>query len=104
MIDRRQHIIGKLIPYDFETITVNGTAIGLTASKLTADPPPKKVVITIESNQLRYRMDGTDPTSSVGHILSPADVLILEGYSQLNNAKFIRKGILNATLSVTYLR
>ena|SRR3990167_4279070 len=104
MIDNRLHVIGKLIPYDFETITVADTAIGLTASKLASTPRPKKVVITIETAQIRYRMDGTDPSATVGHLANPLDSIVLEGYSQLNGTKFIRKGSTSATISVSYLR
>jgi hypothetical protein len=104
MIDARQHVIGKLVPYDFETITVADTAIGLTAAKLASDPKPKEVWITVETAQFRYRVDGTDPTAGVGHVVNPFDSLKFEGFSQLNNAKFIRKGATSASISVTYLR
>ena len=104
MIDARQHVIGKYICYDFEQITVADTAIGLTSAKLTADPRPKKVVITCETAQLRYRIDGTDPSATVGHLINPLDSLVLEGYSQLNNFKAIRKGSTSATIFCSYLR
>ena len=107
MIDSRQHVIGKYIPYAFETITVAATAIGLTTSTtyLNSTPKPKKVFITVESAQLRYRIDGVaDPTSTVGHVMVPTQSLTLEGYSQLNNFKAIRTGSTSATLQVTYLR
>lgn len=104
MIDARQHIIGKYIPYDFETITVANTAIGLTASKLASSPKPKRVFITFETAQCRMRMDGTDPTSTVGHLYNPTQSLLLEGYSQMNNVKWIRTGTTSAVIQVTYLR
>ena len=104
MIDARQHIIGKYIPFDFETITVASIAIGLTASKLTTTPKPKRAFITFETAQCRMRMDGTDPTDTVGHLYNPTQSLLLEGYSQLNNVKWIRTGATSATLQVTYLR
>jgi hypothetical protein len=104
MIDQRQHIIGKLIPFSFETITVADTAIGLTASKLSVSPKPKKVFISVENAQLRYRMDGTNPEATVGHLANPMDTITLEGYSQLNNFKAIRKGTTSAVIQVTYLR
>lgn len=104
MIDSRQHIIGKLVPFDFETITVAGTAIGLTASKIEASPKPKQVMITSETAPLRYKVDGSDPTASVGHFMSPRSSLILEGRSQINNFKAIRTGATSAELSCTYLR
>ena len=103
MIDARQYVIGKYKPFDFETITVSSTAIGLTASKYNVSPKPKKVFITAETNLCRYRMDGTDPTGSVGHLLLPTSSLTLEGTEQFENVKFIRTGS-DATLQVTYLR
>lgn len=104
MIDARQHIIGKYIPFNYETITVASLAIGFTASILASSHKPKKVFITVESARIRYRMDGTDPTDLIGHILDPMDTLVLEGYSQLNNFKAIRVGTTSGTLQVTYLR
>ena len=104
MIDNRQHVIGKLIPFDFEQITVTDTAIGLTASKINSSPKPKKVIITVETAQIRYRMDGTAPTASVGHLANPMDAIVLEGFSQLQNTKFIRKGATSADIFVSYLR
>ena len=104
MIDARQHIIGKYIAFDFETITIPSVATPLTASKLASSPKPKKVFITVETATLRYRMDNTDPTDTVGHLLMPTDILVLEGYSQLNQVKFIRTGATSAVLQVTYLR
>ena len=104
MIDNRQFVVGKYIPYDFETITIADTAIGFTASKLNSTPKPKRAFLTFESAPCRYRMDGTDPTASVGHNVVPTQTLLLEGYSQLNNFKAIRTGATSANISVTYLR
>ena len=104
MIDNRQYVVGKFIPFDFETITVADTAISLTASKLASSPKPKKVLITVETATCRYRFDGTAPTSTVGHLLVPTQSLVLEGYSQMNNFKAIRTGDTSAKIQVTYLR
>lgn len=104
MIDARQHIIGKYIPFDFETITVGASAIGLTASKLTSAPRPKRAFITFETAQCRVRIDGADPDSSTGHLYNPTQPLLLEGYSQLNNFKAIKVSATSATIMVTYLR
>lgn len=104
MIDARQYVIGKYNPFDFETVTVADSAIGLTASKLSVSPKPKQAFLTLESGQIRYRIDGTDPTSSVGHIMLPMQSLLLEGYNQLKNFKSIRTGATSGTLSVSFLR
>ncbi len=104
MIDARQHVIGKLIPFDFETITVAATAIGFTALKLAADPKIKQAILTLETASIRYRIDGTNPTSSVGHLMQAKSSLVLEGFSQLNNFKAIRTGGTSGSFSVTFLR
>ena len=104
MIDSRQHVVGKLIPYDFETVTIADTAIGLTASKINSTPRPKKIYITFETASCRFRYDGTNPTSTVGHLFVPTSSLILEGFSQMQNVKFIRTGGTSAVAQVSYLR
>lgn len=103
MIDNRLHVIGKYKCFDFETITVADTAIGITASILAVTPKPKMAIFTAETAQMRYRMDGTDPTATVGHILNANASLVLEGTLQLNNTKFIRTGS-SGKLQVSILR
>ena len=104
MIDARQHIIGKLYGFDFENVTVGASAIGLTASKLTASPKPKEAFIMCESAQCRYRYDGTDPDSTTGFLLNPLDTLRIKGTINLNNLKFIRTGANSAKLHICYER
>lgn len=102
MIDQRQHIIGKLFGKTQEEITAGASAIGLTASNLTATPKPKEVFIQCETAQCRYFYDGSTPTSTSGFILNPMDTLRVKGYSNLNNLKFIRTGATSAKLTVCY--
>ena len=104
MIDQRQHIIGKLIGYDMEEITVTSVAIGLTASKLTATPKPKEVFIFCETAQCRYFYHGSTPDSTSGIPLNPFDSVRMKGYSNLNNFKAIRTGVTSAKLTVIYER
>ena len=106
MIDARQHVVGKYSAFDFEKLTIDDTVggIGLTAAKLASNPRPKKVIITAEDAQFRYTIDGTTVTSLIGHLVNPMDSIVLEGHSQLNGFKAIRKGSTSAVLQVTYLR
>jgi hypothetical protein len=104
MIDQRQHIIGKLIGFDTEEITVAGTEIGLTVSKLTATPKPKEAFIQCETAQCRYYYDGSVPTSTSGFILNPMDTVRIKGHSNLNNFLAIRTGGTSAKLTVCYER
>ncbi len=93
----------------FESITVAGTAIGFTAAQLkpaasaTPSDPIIGVTCTLETAQVRWRADGTDPTSSVGHLLEVGQSLEIDG-DELGKTKFIRTGGTSGVLRVSYIR
>lgn len=93
------------VGFDFETLTVGNTAITLTASKYRpVGEQADSAFITLEGGDIRYRYDGTSPTSSVGHLLSSGGYLILVGQNQMEKFKAIRVGGTDGTFSVTYER
>jgi len=102
--DARLTVIGKTKHYDYETITIADTAIGLTAAKLLTTVRPNKVLISIETAQCRWRMDGTDPTNAIGIILNPMDTMEVEGLVNLKQIRFIRTGATSAKAQVSYMR
>jgi hypothetical protein len=57
---------------DYESISVGGAAVGLTAAKVAGH---RSVLITVEGATVRFRLDGVDPTTSEGHLLNAGDVL-----------------------------
>lgn len=83
----------------FETVTVSTVSKELTAA--TYDNQ-RFALITVESNAVRFRLDGTDPTSSVGHVLEAGDILTLDSLEQIQAVRFIRRDGADATLSVSY--
>lgn len=95
---------------DFATLTVGATAVGLdsaspaySAGKVSG-LTVRRMYITTETDAIRWRPDGTAPTSSVGHVLAVNDSISFTGadYSNLlANIKFIRVTN-NATLSITF--
>lgn len=104
------NIIGGLYePYTFESITISSSALGLTAGKYNPSDPnqPLKeaqcVVITSETDSIRYTFDGTTPTASLGHLMTSGGVLVLVGISAIRNFRGIRTNT-DATLMVTYQR
>lgn len=104
------NIIGGIYqPYDFESLTVSSSAIGLTAAKYTSTDPnyPLKeaqcVIITTETNSTRYRFDGVAPTTSIGHLMTSGSVLVLVGYAAITQFKIIASAS-DATIMVTYQR
>ncbi len=88
------------LDYDaYESITVTGTAGGLTTATV---GPALAALITVEDAQVRFRLDGTVPTSSVGHILDVGATLELDSGLQLANVNFIRTGGTSAILRCAY--
>lgn len=90
----------------FESITVSSAAIGFTAATYgnpTTGAAGTSALVTIESNPVRWRADGTDPTASVGHLLGAGESLEVEGSLDLASIRFIATGS-DATARVTYFR
>jgi len=92
--------------YDFETITVSTTAVGLTGAKVQPSDaaPAKAAYMTVAGADIRYRYDGTDPTASVGHLLKDGNAIRLAGVNNLRNFNAIRDAAVDATLTVTFER
>jgi hypothetical protein len=96
----------SLTPYAFEQITVSTTAIGFTQATVfpSGDEPGIMAVLTVETADVRYRVDGLDPTAAVGDRVSASGTLTVCGVPSLRKLKFIREDAADATLSVTYYR
>ena len=102
----------------FETLTVGATAVGPTAASLKAAnlqvgelstiAPSKGLSANyaffgpVETQECRWRDDGTAPTSGVGHLIPVGSSLEYEG--DLHAIKFIKTGGSDASLPVTYYR
>lgn len=92
---------------DFESLTVSTAALGVTASKLLINQEggfrkrAVKAFITVESQPVRFRIDGTDPTAAVGHPLAAGDSISIEGEQNVSRLRLIRSGASDATVQVT---
>lgn len=97
----------------FETITVSTTAIGITSTLATETPTVnapldikrgvRAALFSVETNNIRVRFDGTDPTASVGHLVTAGDFLWVEGHDALLRLRMIRASA-DAAVSVTLFR
>ena len=83
----------------YESVTVSSTSKALTSGTYGLQ---HHAFITCETATVRFRLDGTAPTSSVGHLLDPGDVLKLDSPAQIANVRFIRRDGVDATLRVNY--
>ncbi len=87
----------------YEAITVAAAAIGITATllKSTTNGSARSVFMTLETAQIRFRIDGTDPAANQGHLLEVGQTLTLTNPSDLKNFRAIRTGSTSGVLRVT---
>jgi hypothetical protein len=96
------------IPGDYEVITVGTQAVGLTPGKIQpltgpyAKMPARAALLSSEDGDLRFRLDGGQPSSSSGHYLTNGDTLVLTGTQTLKQFLTLRVGDTDSTLRVTY--
>lgn len=94
----------NLDAFAFESITVSSTAIGFTsATYAPATGSAELALVYTETDEIRWRVDGSDPTGSVGHLESAAAKFYVCGKHNLATWKAIRVTT-DATLRVTYFR
>lgn len=95
---------------DYATLTVSSSAVGLAsaspalAAGAVSGTTVTRAVITVETDQVRWRADGTAPTSAEGHLMNAGDSLNLtdDNYSSVLAAiQFIRVTA-DAKLKITY--
>ena len=84
---------------DFESLTISSTAVAITATII--DQHHDDALITVEAAAVRFRIDGTAPTATVGHVLEVGDVLELRGMGEIGKFQAIRRDGADATLRVS---
>jgi len=87
--------------YDKETIIVSSTVVRFTQSKIAQC---KIAFCTLDPNggAIRFWMDGSTPTSTEGHYISPGQNIMITGNSNVSNFKAIRASTLDGRLQVSY--
>lgn len=81
----------------YEQVTVSTTAVGLTVPAGTI-----RAVLVVEDQPLRFRLDGTNPTSTVGMLAKADKEIEIFSKEVLEAFKAIRDGGTDAVLSVHY--
>jgi len=105
-VDLQYQTLGAPLPVSqatqaiaYESITVAGTAKGFTAGTFGT---ATHAFITCEDAQLRFRIDGENPTASEGHLLNPGDTLKLDSPADIARFRAIRTSAISAVLKVTF--
>jgi hypothetical protein len=89
----------------YEAITVTNAVIGFTAGLLNPGgaAPPRGAILTLETASIRWRIDGGNPSGTVGHLMATTDSIVLHGANTLANFRAYRATGADASLRVTYL-
>ncbi len=96
------------IPGDYEEVAVATTSVGLSLSKIKPQTGPyarlsaRAALISVEQGDVRFRIDGGQPSASLGHVLTSGDTLVLDGTQALTQFLAIRAAEVNSILKVTY--
>lgn len=100
---------GSLVAFDDEVLTVSSTSKALTATKYaaTGDIPADMAVCMVETDSVRFRVNGLDPTAAVGTLViatatAPAPITVC-GTSNIRKVRFIRVTT-DASLTCVYYR
>jgi hypothetical protein len=96
------------IPGDYEDITVADSPVGMSNSKINPHTGPyarlsaRATLISLENGDIRFRIDGGQPSLSSGHYLTSGDTLVLTGTQAIQQFRAIRSGDTDGGLRVTY--
>lgn len=83
---------------NFEKLTVSDTAKVLTSATYGT---ATKAVVTVETNSIRFRTDGTAPDASTGHLVTAGNSIEIDTAADIANFKAIRVTS-DATIQVSY--
>lgn len=87
----------------YESNTVNSsTAEGIHSTAL-AESSLNEIMLSVETNSIRFRVDSVAPTSSEGHLVSVGDFVTITGINDCRNFKFISTTG-SAVVKLTYFR
>ena len=108
IVSVRGRIGGIYQGFAYERLTITtAAATGLTSTVFApADTArAQSAIVTVENSDVRYRYDGSSPTSTDGSKLYEDGVLTLMGYHNINQCEFINVGTTtDASVVVSYER
>jgi len=87
----------------FEDLTVSTTSVGITATTIRPSGQGQQnnfCTLYVAGANVRYRFDGTAPTTSVGAIASDGETISIDNTEQALAIRFIRDDATNASLQI----
>lgn len=93
-----------VVPFNFEKITVSSTALGFTTATAFPDSGPADLVVCrVETDSIRYRVDGVSPVAATGMLKASGEEFTVCGVTTAKRFRMIRVTT-DATVSCTYYR
>lgn len=86
-----------------ESITVDNTSGGKSLTAATYGQA-RIAFISVEDAQIRFTVDGTAPTTTVGHIANSTDKFYLLSGNEITRFRAIRTGSTSGVVKVSYAR
>lgn len=90
----------------FDTQTVTNAAAQAICANVTActgDVATAQAFLTVEANAIRWRADGTAPTTTVGHLATAGATITIQGHANVANFRMIATAA-NATVQASVSR
>lgn len=84
----------------YQALTVADTAVGFSVATLADVGTYGKCFGRLEVADIRFRIDGTDPTATEGVLLQENDIIEIEGLGNLQAFKAIRTGLVSGILRI----
>jgi len=103
-VNKQNIIAGLFDAGTYESITVSTTSKSLSNYTDSDGNLAKRVVITIESAQIRIRWDGVEATGTEGHLNNPFTTIVIVGTDNIKNFRPIRNSTatVDAKIRCTY--
>lgn len=103
--------VSYLRPYAYETFTVGQTVETLdeikyndkenTSAYVQGRQPAMEATLSVETTSIRYRVDGGEPSATLGHLVLANSFLTITGLTAIKNFKAYAPSD-TATVHVTY--
>lgn len=93
--------------FAYESVTVGTSAVGFTGYTVTESNttfPASQAYCSIETEPIRFRYDGTDPTSSEGHPAAAGSEFRIYGSTNIRRFRAISSSGSNSNLRCTFSR
>lgn len=99
------HSVIKGTPIAYRSITTVG-ATGITAAdfKNAAGQEADCVIVTVETNVVRWRADGSSPAAAEGHVIAAGEERTFYGSALIRALKFIDTAAGAATVKYTTMK